>query len=192
MHVPVTGALSKLSAAQGGDIVYKHGDRVGEGLVSIYGAGFENEQPVGGARPARHLSASLIAMANNGRPKSNGCQVRFTARRHRACGSFCGTRRHLTAICVCALGFGRIEVCIGRGGGARWRTRGSALDRLSLASETRTCAVSFQPCSHILMLIVMVMCLCVMNGLSFISPWMRHRGSIMILLSSAKVSRHAL
>jgi hypothetical protein len=106
VHVPVTGALSKLSAAQGGDIVYKHGDRVGEGLVSIYGAGFENEQPVGGARPARHLSASLIAMANNGRPKSNGCQVRFTARRHRAFDL-----RHPPS-CVCALGFGTIKVGI--------------------------------------------------------------------------------
>jgi hypothetical protein len=85
-----------------------------------------------------------------------------------------------------------------RCGGARWRTRGSALDHLCLASETKACAVSFQRCSHILMLIFMVMCLCVINGawraarLSFISPWMRHRGSIMILLSSAKVSRHAL
>jgi hypothetical protein len=75
---------------------------------------------------------------------------------------------------------------------ARVALSSAAAVRRSHASETRTCAVSFQPCSHILMLIVMVMCLCVMNGLSFISPWMRHCGSIMISLSSANISRHAL
>lgn len=68
-------AAADLSAAQGGDIVHKSGHGVGQGLASIYGGGFENEKPVGGARPGRHLSPGLVGMANDGRPKSAGCQV---------------------------------------------------------------------------------------------------------------------
>ena len=67
---------------QGGDIVYKDSERTGLGMESIYGGGFGNEYPQdaqGGSRRPRHMAPALVGMANNGRPDSNGCQVRATA-----------------------------------------------------------------------------------------------------------------
>jgi len=62
---------------QGGDTVYKHGERVGDGIASIYGGGFASEKPISGRAP-KHLCPGLVALANDGRAKSNGCQFYVT------------------------------------------------------------------------------------------------------------------
>ena len=62
---------------QGGDIVFKQGERVGEGVASIYGGGFASERPASGRAP-KHLCPGLLAMANSGRASSNGCQFYVT------------------------------------------------------------------------------------------------------------------
>ena len=62
---------------QGGDIVFKQGERVGEGIASIYGGGFASERPASGRAP-KHLCPGLLAMANSGRASSNGCQFYVT------------------------------------------------------------------------------------------------------------------
>ena len=63
---------------QGGDIVHKKSEQTGEGIASIYGGGFSNELPLSSGPRPKHIEAGMVAMANNGRPKSNGCQFYIT------------------------------------------------------------------------------------------------------------------
>jgi len=57
---------------QGGDVVHRKGDQVGEGIASIYGGAMRDEY-LGG----RHMHPGQVCMANSG-PNTSGCQFYIT------------------------------------------------------------------------------------------------------------------